>query len=141
MKYFLSFLLLLVSINIFSGHHKSEEMDLLSNKILMPVAAPGQIIVIYKGECPSGKIDESINIIKKTIAYERTNSPVSYSSSPGVWSDGNIGAVDLHDSMEAMNTAFEWQANDKKWSDLYDQAAKKCGTTVEEFKVINLMAR
>ena len=78
MKYFLSFLLLLVSINIFSEHHKSEEMDLLSNKILMPVAAPGQIIVIYKGECPSGKIDESINIIKKTIAYERKNSPVSY---------------------------------------------------------------
>ena len=134
MRYILGTFLLMSSINIFAMHHASIEM-------LMPVAKPGQVIVIYKGECPSGKVDESIEIIKKTIAYERVNSPISYSSSPGVWSDGTIGAVDLHDSIEAMEKAFDWQANDKTWSDLYDQVAKKCGTTVEEFAVVNLVAR
>ena len=47
-------------------------------------------------------------MIKKIIAYERANSPITYSSSPGVWSDGTIGAVDLHDSIEAMEKAFDW---------------------------------
>jgi hypothetical protein len=107
----------------------------------MPVAKPGQIIVTYKGECPADKIDESIAKVKETIAYERKNSPVSYSSSPGAWSDGTVGAVDLHDSEEAMNKAFEWQANDKKWSDLYDQVAAACGITVEDFEVVSLTAR
>ena len=132
MRYILGTFLLMSSINIFSMHHASSEM-------LMPVAKPGQVIVIYKGECPSGKIDESIEIVKKTIAYEKVNSPISYS--PGVWSDGTIGAVDLHNSIEAMEKAFDWQANDKTWSDLYDQVAEKCGTTVEEFEVVNLIAR
>ena len=96
MRYILGTFLLMSSINIFAMHHASSEM-------LMPVAKPGQVIVIYKGECPSGKVDESIEIIKKTIAYEKVNSPISYSSSPGVWSDGTIGAVDLHDSIEAVS--------------------------------------
>ena len=134
MKYFLSVTLLLSSLYSFSGHHEA-------NENLMPVAKPGQIIVIYKGECPTGKINESIEIVKKTIAYERKNSPVSYSSSPGVWSDGTVGAVDLHDSIEAMNEAFEWQAGDKKWSALYDEVASICGITVEDFTVVNLIAK
>ncbi|MDC0545496.1 hypothetical protein OAO62_01510 [Gammaproteobacteria bacterium] len=134
MKYFLSTILLLTSLYALSGHHAL-------NEGLMPVAKPGQIIVTYKGECPADKIDESIEIVKQTIAYERKNSPVSYSSSPGTWSDGTVGAVDLHDSEEAMNKAFEWQANDKKWSDLYDQVAATCGITVEDFEVVSLTAR
>ena len=40
-----------------------------------------------------------------------------------------------------MEKAFEWQSGDKKWSDLHDQVAKTCGTTVEEFQVINLIAK
>ena len=134
MRYILGTFLLMSSISIFAMHHAS-------NEVLMPVAKPGQVIVTYKGECPSGKVDESIEMVKKIIAYERANSPVSYSSSPGVWSDGTIGAVDLHDSIEAMEKAFDWQANDKTWSDLYNQVAQKCGTTVEEFAVVNLIAR
>mgnify|MGYP000058699690 CR=1 FL=1 len=85
-------------------------------------------------------VERAIEIVKKTIAYERKNSPVSYSSSPGVWSDGTVGAVDLHDSIEAMNEAFEWQAGDKKWSALYDEVASTCGITVEDFTVVNLTA-
>ena len=134
MKYLVSTLMIFCSFSIFSGHHKAGEM-------LMPVAKPGQVIVIYRGECPSGKVDESIKMVKEIIAYERKNSPVSYSSSPGVWSDGNIGAVDLHDSLEAMEKAFAWQADDEKWSGLYDEVAKTCGITVEDFDVYNLVAR
>ena len=52
-----------------------------------------------------------------------------------------VGAVDLHDSIEAMEKAFEWQANDKKWSDLYDKVAETCGITVEDFEVVNLVAK
>ena len=116
-------------------HHESSESS------LMPVAKPGQVIVTYRGSCPEENIDKAINIVKQTIAYERKNSPVSYSSSPGVWSDGTIGAVDLHDSVEAMNKAFAWQSADKKWSSLYDQVAAACGITVEDFEVLNLIAR
>ena len=134
MRYILGTFLLMCSISIFTMHHAS-------NEVLMPVAKPGQVIVTYRGECPSGKVDESIEIVQKIIAYERENSPVSYSSSPGVWSDGTIGAVDLHDSTEAMEKAFHWQANDKTWSDLYGQVAQKCGTTVEEFLVMHMIAR
>ena len=134
MKYLLSTFLLTTSFFALSGHHAS-------NEGLIPVAKPGQIIVTYKGECPSGKVDDAIEMVKKTIAYERKNSPVSYSSSPGVWSDGMIGAVDLHDSEEAMNKAFEWQANDKQWSDLYDGVATTRGNTVEDFVVTSLIAK
>lgn len=134
MKYLISSLIIFLSFGAFSAHHESNEM-------LMPVAKPGQVIVIYRGACPSGKTDESIAMVKEIIAYERKNSPVSYSSSPGVWSDGNVGAVDLHDSLEAMEEAFDWQSNDKKWSSLYDEVASTCGITVEDFDVYSLIAR
>ncbi len=135
MKSFLFSLSVVLSTSIFSMHHES------SKSSLMPVAKPGQVIVTYRGSCPEENIDKAINIVKQTIAYERKNSPVSYSSSPGVWSDGTIGAVDLHDSVEAMNKAFAWQSADKKWSSLYDQVAAACGITVEDFEVLNLIAR
>ncbi len=135
MKSFLFSLSVVLSTSIFSMHHESSESS------LMPVAKPGQVIVTYRGSCPEENIDKAINIVKQTIAYERKNSPVSYSSSPGVWSDGTIGAVDLHDSVEAMNKAFAWQSADKKWSSLYDQVAAACGITVEDFEVLNLIAR
>lgn len=105
-----------------------------------PVADAGQIIVTYKGECPSGESKKAIKGIKKIIAYEKMNSPVSYSSSPGVWSDGSIGAVDLHDSEESLNQAVEWQNSDKKWSNMYAKVATLCGVRVEDFTVNILVA-
>ena len=108
---------------------------------LQPVATPGQVIVTYRGECPSEAIDEAITLIKETIAYERKNSPILYSSSPGVWSDGRIGAVDLHESVEAMEKAFAWQMADEKWSTMYAAIASHCGLTVEDFEVSSLVAR
>ena len=86
-------------------------------------------------------IDKAISMVKKIIAYEIKNSPISYSSSPGAWSDGTIGAVDLHDSLEAMEKAFAWQAADQKWSSMYEDVAKACGISIEDFEVLNLVAR
>ena len=135
MKSILITISIVLSLNVFSAHHESDESS------LMPVAKPGQVIVTYRGQCPAENADKAISIVKKTIAYERKNSPISYSSSPGMWSDGTVGAVDLHDSLEAMEEAFAWQAADKKWSSLYDKVAKACGITIKDFVVLNLVAR
>ena len=135
MKSFLLSLSVILATSVFSMHHESNKDS------LMPVAKPGQVIVTYRGQCPESNVDKAIGIVKQTIAYERKNSPVSYSSSPGVWSDGTVGAVDLHDSLEAMEKAFAWQASDKKWSSLYDEVAAACGIKVEDFEVLNLIAR
>ena len=64
-----------------------------------------------------------------------------YSSSPGVWADGKVGAVDLHESKEAMDKAFAVQAADATWSSSYDAIAANCGITVDDFVVSVLEAR
>ena len=135
MKSILITISIVLSLNVFSAHHESNKSS------LMPVAKPGQVVVTYRGQCPEANVDKAIEIVKKTIAYERKNSPVSYSSSPGAWSDGTIGAVDLHDSLEAMEKAFAWQAADQKWSSMYEDVARACGITIEDFEVLNLVAR
>jgi len=135
MKSILITISIIISLNVFSAHHESNESG------LMPVAKPGQVIVTYRGQCSEKNVDKAISMVKKIIAYEIKNSPISYSSSPGAWSDGTIGAVDLHDSLEAMEKAFAWQAADQKWSSMYDNVAKACGITIEDFEVLNLVAR
>ena len=121
----------LVTAPAFAGHHEG----------LQPPAKPGQLIVTYQGTCPSEAIDTAIEKIKSIIAYERANSPVLYASSPGVWADGKIGAVDIYESSQAMEKAFAWQASDKAWSDGYDAIAASCGITVEDFVVSVFTAR
>ena len=114
-----------------AGHHES----------LMPPAKAGQIVVTYKGACPAEAVDGAVAKIRETIAYERSNSPVVYASSPGVWADGRIGAVDLHESKEAMGRAFAWQAADATWSSSFDAIAASCGITVEDFVISVFDAR
>ena len=126
MKSILITISIIISLNVFSAHHESNESG------LMPVAKPGQVIVTYRGQCSEKNIDKAISMVKKIIAYEIKNSPIS---------DGTIGAVDLHDSLEAMEKAFAWQAADQKWSSMYEGVAKACGITIEDFEVLNLVAR
>ena len=121
----------LALVPVFAAHHENIE----------PVAKPGQVIVTYRGDCPSDAIDDAIALIKEAIAYERKNSPILYTSSPGVWTDGKIGAVDLHESKAAMEKAFAWQAADEKWSAMYAGIASRCGLAVEDFEVVSLVAR
>jgi hypothetical protein len=58
-----------------------------------------------------------------------------------VWADGKVGAVDLHESKEAMDKAFAWQAADATWSSSYDAIAASCGITVDDFVVCVREAR
>ena len=107
-------------------------------KGLHPVAKSGQMIVTYQGNCSKGNAKKAMQLIDKIISYEKKNSPIKYSSAPGTWSDNSIGAVDLHDSEDAMNKAFDWQSGDKKWSNMFDGIAKACGITTDDF-VIKIM--
>ena len=122
---------LLSSFSFSMGHLDHE-------KGLHPVAKSGQMIVTYQGDCLKGNAKKAMKLIDKIIAYEKKNSPIKYSSAPGTWSNNSIGAVDLHDSQDAMNQAFDWQSNDKKWSDMFNGIAKACGITTDDF-VINIM--
>lgn len=106
-----------------------------------PPAQAGEIVVIYRGLCPAEAHPVALDNIKKVIAYERTHSPVAYSSSPGIWADGYVGAVDLHRSQEAMEKAFSWQSEDETWSAGYDAVAQSCGLTVEDFDMYILTAQ
>lgn len=114
-----------------AGHHED----------IQPPAEPGQVIVVYQGACPAESVDAAIEQVKKVIAYESLNSPISYKSSPGVWADGRVGAVDIHRSMAAMEQAFAWQSSDNSWSAGYDAVAASCGITVEDFTVAIFEAR
>ena len=121
----------LTAASAIAGHHEG----------LQPPAKPGQVVVTYQGTCPEEAIDNAIENIKNIIAYERANSPVLYASSPGVWADGKVGAVDIHETPQAMEKAFAWQASDKAWSDGYDAIAASCGITVEDFIVSVFVAK
>ena len=63
---------------VLAGHHEG----------IQPPAETGQVVVTYRGNCPSAAVDSTLEKIQKIIAYERANSPVLYASSPGVWADG-----------------------------------------------------
>ena len=66
-------------------------------------------------------------MVKGLIAYERVSSPIAYSSVPGIWEDGTIGAIDLHQSIELMEKAFDWQQADESWTSQYKAIVSACG--------------
>jgi hypothetical protein len=132
LKNFILLTTLLLSYFSFSMGHLDHE------KVLHPVAKSGQMIVTYQGDCSKGNAKKAMLLIDKIITYEKKNSPIKYSSAPGTWSNNSIGAVDLHDSEDAMNKAFDWQSKDKKWSDMFNGIAKSCGITTDDFD-INIM--
>ena len=127
----LTAILSIAALTVTAGHHES----------LTPPAKAGQVVVTYRGECPPEAVDDAIAKIKETISYERTNSPIFYVSSPGVWADGKVGAVDIHESRERMDQAFAWQSEDATWSTSYDSIAASCGITVDDFEVSVFEAR
>ena len=127
----LTAILSIAPLTVTAGHHES----------LTPAAKAGQVVVTYRGECPPEAVDDAIAKIKETISYERTNSPIFYVSSPGVWVDGKVGAVDIHESRERMDQAFAWQSEDATWSTSYDSIAASCGITVDDFEVSVFEAR
>ncbi|MDA9623447.1 hypothetical protein N9S49_01585 [Rhodobiaceae bacterium] len=96
-------------------------------------AGKGKVIVVYSGQCPGDVRDEAIIKIKELIAYEVENSPISFPSSPGIWSNGSLGAVDLHNSIASMRKVFKWQETNPKWSKIYSSIVSMCG--IEDFDI------
>ena len=93
---------------------------------LEPVAAAPQVIVVYRNQCPDNQ-EKAIEMVKELIEYEKASSPIAYSSVPGIWDDGTIGAIDLHQSLEMMEQAFEWQQKDESWTAQYNAIVAACG--------------
>ena len=96
-------------------------------------AGKGKLIVVYSGQCPSDIQEQAIIKVKELIEYEAKNSPIPFPSSPGVWDNGKIGAVDLHNSIVSMNKVFKWQETDPKWSERYSSITSMCG--IEDFDI------
>ncbi|MBC09834.1 MAG: hypothetical protein CMQ39_06690 [Gammaproteobacteria bacterium] len=93
---------------------------------LEPVASAPQVIVVYRNECTNNE-KKAIEMVKDLIEYEKTSSPIAYSSVPGIWDDGTIGAIDLHQSLKMMEQAFEWQKKDESWTSQYNAIVSACG--------------
>ena len=96
-------------------------------------AGKGKLIVVYSGQCPNDIQEQAIIKVKELIEYEAKNSPIPFPSSPGVWDNGKIGAVDLHNSIVSMNKVFKWQETDPKWSEMYSSITSMCG--IEDFDI------
>ena len=71
--------------------------------------------------------------VRSGIGYERKNSPVSQSSSAGIWADVRVGTLNIRDSRNAMEQERAWQA--------YDAIAAPSGITVDDFVVAIFGAR
>ncbi len=69
MKSILITISIIISLNVFSAHHESNESG------LMPVAKPGQVIVTYRGQCEEKNIDKAISMVKKISKYKRHSNP------------------------------------------------------------------
>ena len=48
---------------------------------LEPVASAPQVIVVYRNECTNNE-KKAIEMVKDLIEYEKTSSPIAYSSVP-----------------------------------------------------------
>ena len=96
-------------------------------------AGKGKLIVVYSGQCPSDIQEQAIIKVKELIEYEAKNSPIPFPSSPGVWDNGKIGAVDLQNSIVSMNKVFKWQETEPKWSERYSSITSMCG--IEDFDI------
>ena len=124
-------LTLLASAAVNAAHHEKET--------IAPAAAAGQVIVVY--EWPCRDTEAAVGILKKLIAYEAGATPIPYSSVPVVHNPYNVGAVDVHSSMESFEKAGKWQANDTQWQEMLQEMATGCGSPVENLDVKVLPTR
>ena len=93
---------------------------------LQPVASAPQVIVVYRNQCPDNQ-ENAIEMVKELIDYEKASSPIVYSSVSGIWDDETIGAIDLHQSLDMMEKAFDWQQKDESWTSQYNAIVAACG--------------
>ena len=117
---------LLAASTALAGHHKaSEEMK--------PVATAGQVVVVY--EVPCVNPDQGVAGLKELIGYEAGKSPIAYTSVATKLDDALVGAVDVHQSLAAMQQAFAWQEADETWLAIQAKALKACEAQLDQISM------
>ena len=117
---------LLAASTALAGHHKaSEEMK--------PVATAGQVVVVY--EVPCVNPDQGVEGLKELIGYEAGKSPIAYTSVATKLDDALVGAVDVHQSLAAMQQAFAWQEADETWLAIQAKALKACEAQLDQISM------
>ena len=114
-----------------AAHHESKQA-------IAPAATAGQVIVIYEWPCRDP--EAAVVILKKLIAYEADATPIPYSSVPVIHNAYNVGAVDVHSSLESFEKAGDWQSGDATWQEMLQEMAAVCESPVENLSVTVLPA-
>lgn len=109
-----------------AGHHEASES-------MKPMASSGQVVVVY--EVPCVNPDQGIASLKEVIQYEAGTSPIAYTSVATKLDDALVGAVDVHQSMAAMEQAFAWQESDETWLALQAKALTACEAQLDQISM------
>ncbi|MDC3365459.1 hypothetical protein OAV86_05310, partial [Pseudomonadales bacterium] len=60
---------------------------------------------------------------------------IAYTSVATKLSDALVGAVDVHQSMAAMEQAFAWQESDEAWVAMQAKALAACGADLDQISM------
>lgn len=95
----------------------------------------GKIIVIYKFKCAGfARQQDALRALDAMIKHEQEAAAVTYTSSPLVFEDGQIGAVDRHESVESYNDAVKWQGTNAVWQTHLNKILKSCGISSKDIQ-------
>jgi len=117
---------LLAASTALAGHHKASEA-------MKPIASSGQVVVVY--EVPCVNPDQGVAGLKELIGYEAGKSPIAYTSVATKLGNRLIGAVDVHQSLAAMEQAFSWQESDETWLAIQAKALAACGADLDQISM------
>ena len=124
----------------------SEQLRLEENKLRLeerisrleesaPTTQAGKIIVIYKIKCAGfARQQDATRALEAMIKHEQEAATVTYESSPLVFEDGHIGALDRHGSIESYNDALKWQSTDSVWQAHLNTVLNSCGISSKDIQ-------
>lgn len=150
----LGFILLASFSPALAGHHKAgvvhakikplkevvAERNAQSQKKLRleeraPIATPGRIIVVYKFKCAGfARQQDAMRALAAMIQHEREEAPVTYASSPLIFEDGDMGAVDQHKSIGSYNEAVKWQNENAVWQTYFKDILNSCDISPDDIQ-------
>ena len=149
-----SFILLAGFSPVLAGHHKAgmihakakppeevvaERKAAKEKKLRLeeraPIAQPGKIVVVYKFKCAGfARQQDAMRALNAMIQHEREAAPVTYASSPLVFEDGDIGAVDQHRSIGSYNEAVKWQGANAVWQAHLNDILNSCEISSDDIQ-------
>tara|TARA_B110000858_G_scaffold50965_1_gene59008 strand:+ start:297 stop:557 length:261 start_codon:yes stop_codon:yes gene_type:complete len=86
-------------------------------------------------------MEAGLATLKALIAYEAQSSPIAYSSSPVMFREGVMGAVDLHRSASSMEKAIAWQEGDAQWKALQATSLETCNVSTDDLTATMMVAQ